>query len=112
MQRRTFLMATTACTTTLAVPMLGAQTNLPAGPVRILVGFSPGGGTDILARVIGQKLSTLWNTEDRNFKRCFPGPWPGCVVGPAKSRCASAWFGIYPEAGDVGEASMDRGQWR
>ena len=75
MRRRTFAAAAAA---SLATPLLRAQT-LPSGPVRIIVGFAPGGGTDILARVIGQKLSTLWNTEDRNFKRCFPGPWPGCV---------------------------------
>jgi tripartite-type tricarboxylate transporter receptor subunit TctC len=29
----------------------------PAKPVRILVGYAPGGGTDIMARVIGAKLS-------------------------------------------------------
>jgi tripartite-type tricarboxylate transporter receptor subunit TctC len=40
--------------------MLRAQT-LPAGPVRIIVGFPPGGGTDALARVVGQKLSVMWN---------------------------------------------------
>ena len=57
MQRRNFIAATTAA---LAAPMLGAQT-LPAGPVRIIVGFPPGGGTDALARVVGQKLAIMWN---------------------------------------------------
>ena len=57
MQRRTFV---TAAAATLAVPMLHAQT-LPSGPVRIVVGFPPGGGTDALARVVGQKLATMWN---------------------------------------------------
>jgi len=60
MQRRTLLTASAAAAATLASPMLGAQT-LPNGPVRIIVGFPPGGGTDALARVVGQKLSALWN---------------------------------------------------
>lgn len=58
MKRRTFVTATAA---TLAAPMIKAQT-LPGGPVRIIVGFAPGGGTDVLARIVGQKLQTLWNT--------------------------------------------------
>ncbi len=60
MQRRTLLTASAAAAATLASPMLGAQT-LPNGPVRIIVGFPPGGGTDALARVVGQKLSAMWN---------------------------------------------------
>ena len=59
MQRRTILTATAAGAAMLACPMLSATT-LPAGPVKIIVGFPPGGGTDALARVVGQKLSTLW----------------------------------------------------
>lgn len=59
MQRRTFVTASAA---TLAFPALMAQT-LPSGPIRIIVGFSPGGGTDILARLMAQKLSVMWNTS-------------------------------------------------
>lgn len=61
MKRRTFVAAGVAGASTLAAPMIRAQT-LPNGPIRIVVGFPPGGGTDALARVVGQKLQTLWNT--------------------------------------------------
>ena len=57
MQRRIFI---TASAGALAYPSLMAQT-LPNGPIRIIVGFSAGGGTDILARVMAQKLTALWN---------------------------------------------------
>jgi tripartite-type tricarboxylate transporter receptor subunit TctC len=43
--------------------MMSAGQAYPAKPVRILVGFAPGGGTDILARVIGQKLGDMWKTQ-------------------------------------------------
>src|SRR6188472_4798328 len=62
MQRTTFITATAGAAATLAAPMLRAQT-IPTQPIRIIVGFAPGGGTDILARVIGQKLGTMWNTQ-------------------------------------------------
>ena len=59
LQRRTFAVGAAAL---VAAPMLRAQT-LPNGPVRIVVGFAPGGGTDILSRVIGQKLGDMWKTQ-------------------------------------------------
>lgn len=38
-----------------------AQDAYPVKPVRLLVGFSPGGGQDIAARLIGKYLSASWN---------------------------------------------------
>ncbi len=61
MKRRTLLMTAGAATLGSA-PMLRAQT-LPGGPIRIIVGFPPGGGTDALARVMAVKLQALWNTS-------------------------------------------------
>ena len=35
----------------------GAQTAYPSKPIRMLIGFPPGGGTDIIGRIVAQKLS-------------------------------------------------------
>ena len=43
----------------LASPMVSGQ-GYPSKPIRVIVAFAPGGGTDILSRVIGQKLQELW----------------------------------------------------
>jgi tripartite-type tricarboxylate transporter receptor subunit TctC len=60
MQRRQLLQAAAA---SLAAPAVFAQGTWPTGPVRIIVGFPPGGGTDALARVVGQKLSEMWKQQ-------------------------------------------------
>lgn len=39
-----------------------AQT-YPAKPVRVLVGFAPGGSTDLTARIYAQELNKLWPTQ-------------------------------------------------
>jgi tripartite-type tricarboxylate transporter receptor subunit TctC len=62
MHRRHLISIGAATAATLASPMLRAQT-VPTGPVRVVVGFPPGGGTDALARVVGQKLAVMWNTS-------------------------------------------------
>ena len=58
MQRRSFI----AAAGTLAAPAVLAQ-EWPSGPVRIVVGFPPGGGTDALARVVAQKLTLMWGQQ-------------------------------------------------
>ena len=62
MQRRTLIQAAGATVATLAAPHLIAQ-EWPNGPVRIIVGFPPGGGTDALARVVGAKLTEMWKQQ-------------------------------------------------
>lgn len=61
MQRRRFIASTLAASAALPFATVRAQTApLPTTPVRIVVGFPPGGGTDVMARVMAQKLATLW----------------------------------------------------
>ena len=63
MRRRTLALAAL-----LAVPLLGGPAtaqeakSYPARPVRVLVGFPPGGSTDIFARAVADSLSKQWGT--------------------------------------------------
>jgi tripartite-type tricarboxylate transporter receptor subunit TctC len=52
-----------ALATSLSASLSTAQTsaqNYPQKPIRMIVPFTPGGSTDILARSIGQELSKAW----------------------------------------------------
>jgi tripartite-type tricarboxylate transporter receptor subunit TctC len=37
-----------------------AQVSFPVKPMRFIVPFAPGGGTDLIARVLGQRLTDAW----------------------------------------------------
>ncbi|MES2687808.1 MAG: tripartite tricarboxylate transporter substrate binding protein [Pseudomonadota bacterium] len=60
MKRRHFIQAAGLASAVLGAPSVFAQ-SWPSGPIRIVVGFPPGGGADALARVVAQKLGVLWN---------------------------------------------------
>jgi tripartite-type tricarboxylate transporter receptor subunit TctC len=55
--RRTFLHLAAGAATLPVVSRVTWAQDYPSRPVRIIVGFAPGGGTDLLARLMGQLLS-------------------------------------------------------
>ena len=54
---RSFLGRLAALAAATLVSLGAAAQTYPVKPVRMIVGFAPGGGTDVVARVISQKLS-------------------------------------------------------
>ncbi|MCT9074894.1 tripartite tricarboxylate transporter substrate binding protein [Cupriavidus gilardii] len=45
----------------LALPSILHAQQSSTVPVRIYVGYGPGGGTDVVARAVGEELSKIWN---------------------------------------------------
>jgi len=95
MNRRNLLRLTALATTASSVGMALAQavaTNWPGSkPIRLIVPFPPGGGTDILSRLIAQKLSEAkqWTVVVENK------PGAGGTIGITEAtRAAPTGFDI------------------
>jgi tripartite-type tricarboxylate transporter receptor subunit TctC len=81
-----------ACGVAYAQPRSEAQ-SYPARPIRIIVPFAPGGGTDMVARVIAPKLSERLGTsvvvDNRGGAGAIIGTTMAAKATPA-TRCSSA----------------------
>ena len=53
-----FLLAFLTC-----APTRAADTTYPTRPVRVLVGFTPGGTSDVVARIISRKFTDTWGQQ-------------------------------------------------
>ncbi len=82
--RRTFLQLIAGTTTLTALPRTARAETWPSRPVRLVVGFAPGGSTDIVARLIGQWL------QDRLGQAVVIENRPGAATNIATESVAHA----------------------
>src|SRR5437763_7864768 len=75
--RRQFLRLTAGAATLSAASRIARAQTYPSRPVRWIVGFTPGGGNDIVARLMGQWLS------ERTGQQFFIENRPGAATNIA-----------------------------
>ena len=59
-RRAMLLLYLAACLATCLAILPAAAADYPARAIKMVVPFAPGGGTDVLGRIIGQRLSEQW----------------------------------------------------
>lgn len=87
----------------LACPTAAFASEYPAKPIRIIAQFTPGSSTDILARIVAQKMSRDWNQQVVVDNRPGAGGVLGTDMGAKAppdgytlTMAVSAAFGINP----------------
>ncbi|MCU4122187.1 Bug family tripartite tricarboxylate transporter substrate binding protein [Variovorax sp. N23] len=105
LKRRTFALATVAAAGALSmVPFAAhAQAAFPSKPITIIVPFSAGGTTDILARVVGQSMSTDLGQPVVIDNRAGAG---GNIGGQAAARATADGYTIF--MGTVGTHAINQ----
>jgi tripartite-type tricarboxylate transporter receptor subunit TctC len=68
----------------------------PARPIRIVIGFTPGGGPDITARYIAQRLSETWKQQVIVDNRPGAGGTVGAQIVARANPDGYTWLSVSP----------------
>ncbi len=60
---RTITLYGAACLVAVAMPVAVAAQSYPTKPIRMVVPWSPGGTSDTIARILGQKMTEAWSQQ-------------------------------------------------
>src|SRR5258706_9605496 len=61
--RRLGLVAPALCAAALCGTALAAELSYPTKPIRIIIPTAPGGGSDVMVRMLGQRYSEAWGQQ-------------------------------------------------
>ena len=87
-----------------AVPAVhAAESAYPNRPVRVIVPFSPGGATDIVARLVSQKLYELWGQTVVIDNRAGAG---GNIGGDIAAKSAPDGYTLFFTSGSIVTANQ------
>ena len=102
--RRQFLHLAAGAATLPALPRMARAQTYPSRPVRIIVPAAAGGPTDIMARIIGQKLSETW---DRQFiVENIPTGAGNVAAGMVAKAAPDGYTILFPTSGVVVNPSL------
>ncbi len=90
------------CAGVLVAASAAAQ-NYPGKPVRIIVPFAPGGATDIVTRVVAQKLNEIWAQQVVVDNRAGAG---GNIGGELAARSAPDGYTLFMTSGSIVTANQ------
>lgn len=93
---------TAAVALALAATVAGAQ-NYPTKPVRIIVPFAPGGATDIVTRILAQKLTEAWGQTIVVDNRAGAG---GNIGADLAAKSPSDGYTLFMPSGSVMTANQ------
>jgi tripartite-type tricarboxylate transporter receptor subunit TctC len=97
--RRRALLSLLVSTQALTLPAAAlAQDGWPSKPVRLIVPFAPGGSTDVIGRMLAQKLSALWGQPVVVENRAGAG---GNVGADAVAKSAGDGYTLLMASGSV-----------